>query len=147
MLDDLEQFLLSKQFPESDSDIEGSSEVEPAHVSRPLLRSRPAIDFPSSGLGMDLDRPQTKSTIPHMMSGSTLCSRSDSHLHKQKISPEDIASLSIAELYHNPHHQELRQDYDHLVRTMTTVLGRDLMDSWVTVRSSLTSDIVMNTGL
>src|SRR6266404_2959016 len=91
MLDELQDFFHANQFsqlPDLDSELEDDSGMEPVHVSRPLLRSRPHINFSGSGLSMDLDCPLTMSTTPHFtaLSGSTLHSRSDLNSQKPKCS-------------------------------------------------------------
>jgi hypothetical protein len=121
-------------YPSLDVDFAGenagdfSPELEPEHsvmdtlrASKPQLRSRPPIDFNGQN-----------NYIPSFMSGSTLCtdtsfprktSRGDSF---QRFPPSLIASLTIPELYQNPHYCDLRERYDYVTRVLATYLDRGL---------------------
>ena len=125
-------------FFDSDSD-ERTADSQP--MSRPPLRSRPAIDF-SGQHSTVLTNPSFPAPPrpPSHMSGSTLRSRLNPlYYHKTipsghsdsfpTLSPEIIASLTVDELYHNPHYRKLQQKYEHLSGLLTKYAERDLAES------------------
>ncbi|SRR6266404_8762336 len=111
----LDDFLFgSKQSSQTFSSDSEDSGVVPPHMLRPLLRSRPHIDFSgqsSSNLSTSTDSDlQSTMSHPPSLSGLTLHPTLDSFSHKatavdlQKFSPNNIASLTIAKLHYHPHY-------------------------------------------
>jgi hypothetical protein len=102
------------------------SVLEGLRAPKPQLRSRPPINFYGEN--------SIASHSPSLMSGSTLHTNTSSFPHKityidpsPRPSPSVIASLTISELYHNPHYCELRQQCDYLTRVLATSLDRGFM--------------------
>lgn len=95
---------------------------------RHQLRSRPPIDFsqypdyPSSHV--------SGSTAVHSNLNSFMSSHKPplvpSFLGTSRLPIEAIASLTIAELCHNTHYCELRDNYDYVSRVLASYLGKDL---------------------
>ena len=102
--------------------------------SRSLLRSRHPIDLYASGprdtsshtSGSSLRPSPNFSTLPHLASS----------LGSPRPSIETIASLSISEIYHNPHYRDLRMKYDRLSDVFATYLGKDLAEFHVSRRNT-----------
>ena len=112
-------------------------------VSKPPLRSRPDIDFSGRSSTSQSDFLIPPSTCPAScpapshISGSTLYSQIDHSVsHKAEKHPSAsllprpskgvLESLTVEELYHNPHYKKLRREYDRLSETFTRFLGREL---------------------
>lgn len=86
-------------------------------VPRPRLKSRPPIDF------------YGQNYAPSFMSGSTLRTNTSAFPPKiidtpQRPSPSVIATLTIAELYFNPHFRELRERYDYVTGVLASYMDR-----------------------
>lgn len=104
--------------------------TQQTHNCQRPLRSRPGINFYASAM----QYPSSHTT------GSTLHSNPNFSmlLHKAAclalllISPwpsiKTIASLSLSEIYHNPHYCNLCTKYDHLSDVFTMYLGKDLTE-------------------
>ncbi|KAF8267516.1 hypothetical protein EI94DRAFT_1801601 [Lactarius quietus] len=94
------------------------------------LRSRPQMDFWGYG---------HFEATPSQMLGSTLCANSSAFPRKAassigfapRLSPEDIASLTIQELYHNTHFAKLRRQCDYMSKVITTYFAREIAESQV----------------
>lgn len=140
------------RFP-SDTDLAPSGDDSEIH-SEPRLRSRPPIDFRQFGhsaIGSDLNYSGTAFSYSHphsYLSGSTLTglqpslksqpstsfslkSPSINPLPTPRVPPAIIASLTIADLLHNPHYVDLRQKYDHVAGVLAAYVGQNLTESRV----------------
>ncbi|KAH9036407.1 hypothetical protein EDB84DRAFT_1560889 [Lactarius hengduanensis] len=116
-------------------------------VPRPQLRSRPPIDFagrsavntgvgppfnvatrPPSGMsdstlhsGLGHSAAYTGMTFPRKMSSSpTSVKLVPVKAVKDRPTPDVIASLTVAELFYNPHYLKLREEFDHVSRALAT---------------------------
>jgi hypothetical protein len=135
---------LSPNIPPFDFDTNknnfGSFGVDTLRAPKPLLRSRPAIDF--SGRHSTI----YPSQLPSLTSGSTHSSSNHSIYPRKadfipQFSPEAIASLTISELYHNPHFRKLRQQFDYVSGALAMYRDRERAESQAAKSNILVPDI------
>ena len=121
----------------------GEFSVDTLRVPRPFLRSRPAMDFSGQHPSLPSSRP------PSHMSGSTLHSTSNPSFARKAVSnnfypqfsPEAIATLTVSELYHNPHFRKLRQQYDYVSGALAMYRDRERAESRAASCNALVPDI------
>jgi hypothetical protein len=125
--------------------------VDARHVSRHLRRSRPPIDFSHSTVGSNSTTAFSR-LRSYVSRGLTLHSglkpattsfpyKAPSLDSSPKIPIAVIVSLTISDLYHNPHYLKLRQKYDNLAGVLTAYMGQNLAESRVTTSNTLVSHV------
>ena len=167
--DEFDRVSLGPSLPE-DVDVyssRGARNNDPVNVGSqrmpPPLRSRPHIDFSgqqfSSEVGRGFALPPVPRRQPSHLSGSTLHSSLNhptASIYSQKqyssyelppdLSPEVLASLTMAQLYQNPLHRQLQEKYEDLCDVLTKYAKRDLMEPRVTQSHPTVLDIRQGTS-
>jgi hypothetical protein len=118
-------------------------EMDTLRARRSKLRARPPIDFHEARSTASEMSGSTLPPVPPTSNASSYLGKASSVGFRPKFSPEDIASLSVLDIYHNPHYRKLRQQYDHVSGVLASYLGRDL-EANVT-KSTLIPDIHQGT--
>ena len=99
-------------------------------MSRPPLRPRHPIDFYPSALQYPSSH-TSESTLhsnPNFLLPLHKAACKTSSLGSPRLSIEAITSLSLSEIYYNPHYHNLCMKYDHVSDILATYLGTDLAE-------------------
>ena len=121
---------------------------------RPLLRSRPPMDFSSNWQHLAHGNPPslTSGLTVYSSLGSVVAPKAASSISLlSRLSIEAIAALTIPELCYNAHYCELRDSHDYISQVLASYLRKDLQVGGTRaargVNTSLISDTYRSTSL